>query len=128
MVKCQWSENNLCQVFVVLGSVTKISCDGLKDRSCEGKAGNIEDIRDRQRREIALEKTAIAVATGQRIRPGRGGRRTGAGAPRGNLNALKSGAFSLQLKRAYLEEGRILKKAKESRASQTEKRQVNEER
>lgn len=49
-------------------------------------------------------------------KPGRGGRRVGAGAPKGNLNALKDGGYSLQLKRLHQEEKRILQTAREKRA------------
>ncbi len=52
--------------------------------------------------------------------PGRGGKRPGAGAPRGNLNALKDGVYSQQLKRIHREEVRILRTAREKRAKRTE--------
>lgn len=60
---------------IIKGTSNKISCDGLKDRACLGNP-NIIDIRD--------------------IKPhsGRGGKRPGAGAKKGNINALKHGERS----------------------------------
>lgn len=87
MQKCKFSDEwGLCTVKVLQGTVTRVTCDGLKDRSCAGykitcpPGIKVEDIRDRKPKRSW------------------GGRRIGAGAPQGNLNRLVSGGRSKLLR------------------------------
>lgn len=99
MAKCQWSVEGICQCFLDK-NWNHPACDGEHALPCNQGSLDLTDVRDH----------------GPKKNPGRGGRRVGAGAPRGNLNALKDGLYSLQLKRLHLEETRILQTAREKRA------------
>lgn len=99
MAKCKWSVEGICQCFVT-GDGKHPACNGHTSIPCGQASLDLTDIRD-----IKPKKN-----------PGRGGKRPGAGAPRGNLNALKDGVYSLQLKRIRLDELRILRTTKEKRA------------
>ncbi len=99
MAKCQWSVEGICQCFVSEDGEHPAR-DGEHALPCNQGRLDLTNVRDRQPKK----------------NPGRGGKRPGAGAPRGNLNALKDGVYSLQLKRIHREELRILRTAREKRA------------
>lgn len=82
MNKCKWSQNSFCQVMVFKNTTTKVGCDGLH-AACNPKR-NLDLVDTRNR-------------SGPK-RPGWGGRRAGAGAPRANLNRLLHGRDSKLLK------------------------------
>lgn len=111
MAKCQWSIDGICQCFIN-GQEQHPSCDGQHKMPCNQGNLDLVDIRFRQAKK----------------NPGRGGHRVGAGAPRGNLNAIKSGIYSQQLKHLHQEETRILRAARERRAHHHESQQMRKER
>lgn len=100
--KCIWSVDGVCQTFVFRGTTDHPNCDGQRKRPCASGLDLI-DIRDLKH-------------------PGRGGRRAGAGAPRGNLNAIKSGSYSKQLQDALLRQQGIIAQARAARARRSERR------
>lgn len=100
MAKCKWSVDGICQCFLIIGSNDHPACDGERKIACGQGRLDLVDFRDLK----------------PKRNPGRGGRRAGAGAPKGNLNAIKSGVYSKQLSRLHQEEVRILASARAARA------------
>lgn len=108
MKQCQWSQTNLCQVFLLKGSLTKVTCDGLKDRSCS-KNLDIEDIRHRKPDHCPDPLCLPDLPGALRCNPSPkeakprsrwGGKRAGAGAPPFNLNRLTHAQRSRVVRRA----------------------------
>jgi len=103
--KCRWSVDGICRCFVIRYGKVHPHCDGIHPACIQGKL-DLVDPRFSQLRH-----------------PGWGGRRSGAGAPKGNLNAIKHGARSGRLLQLYREEARIrgaIKRARERQASRGE--------
>lgn len=99
--KCGWSVEGICRCFVIRYGRAHPHCDGIHSVCIQGKL-NLIDVRFPQPRH-----------------PGWGGHRSGAGAPKGNLNAIKHGGRCARLFQLYREEARIMgaiKRAKEHRA------------
>lgn len=84
MAMCKWSQDNLCQVMVLKNTDTKVTCDGRHAACLPSRKLNLEDIRNRKPPQ----------------KRGWGGRRVGAGAPRGNLNRLVHGRDSKLIRHA----------------------------
>lgn len=137
MGKCQWSKNGRCECFVIRYGTVHPECDGIHHVPCSQGKLDLVDIRDagplnqpytadeldelRERIARAPAPVEDPPARQGESHPGRGGRRAGAGAPKGNLNAIKSGAFSKQLKDTMVREKSILARARAARERRTGK-------
>ena len=74
MAQCQWSENNLCQIYRLKGTDTKPTCDGHHSVCMPSKGYQLEDIRDprpspgsnhNERREAM--KAAISMSLAKKV-------------------------------------------------------------
>lgn len=113
MAKCNFSLNRLCQVKVLKGTVTKVTCDGHHAACLPSRGLNIEDIRFPKDKlpaksqdcpdplcilDIPDSTVCQSCPNKPKPHPAWGGKRAGAGAPRANLNRLVHGRNSKLLK------------------------------
>lgn len=115
MGKCKWSDDGFCQLFAIRYGNIHPACDGqvLPGQKNACRQGKLDLVNVRQPGDPPDPE--------RKNHPGRGGRRAGAGAPRGNLNAIRSGAFSKQLKDTMIHQKSILAKARDARARRDQK-------
>ncbi len=104
MQKCEHSVNDICQSFAFRYGNVHPACDGKHKMPCTQGDLDLIDTRDDPFDHPQPRKHA-----------GRGGKRPGAGAPKGNLNAIKSGTYSRQLKATFQQQKNIITKARLAR-------------
>lgn len=117
MGKCSWSKDGFCQLFAIRYGNIHPACDGqvLPGQKNACRQGKLDLVKVGKDPFDQLQDPGDPPDPQRKNHPGRGGRRAGAGAPAGNLNAIKSGAYSRQLKDSMIHQKQILSKARQAR-------------